>query len=192
MERIILALQNRENRRLLQEFLSAKYEVKIAGSEEDIINSFDLCIIDGLSLDKNWQKVQGKKESILPIFQPFLLVTARKDVKLVTRRLWQTVDEIIFAPIQKVELQTRVEMLLRARRYSLEAMEKYYTLKEATEQIKTLRGIIPICANCKKIRDDAGYWNQVEEYISDHSEALFSHSVCPECMQKLYGDFLED
>ena len=128
MERIILALQNKENRRLLQEWLSPKYEVKIAGSEEDVVNSFDLCIFDGLSLDKCWQKVQDKKKSILPIFQPFLLVTARKDVKLITRHLWQTVDEIILTPIQKIELQARVEMLLRARKYSLDALEKYYTL----------------------------------------------------------------
>ena len=192
MERIILALQNKENRRLLQEWLSPKYEVKIAESDEDLVNSFDLCIFDGLSLDSCWQKVQDKKRAILPTFQHFLLVTARKDVKLVTRQLWQTVDEIILTPIQKIELQARVEMLLRARKYSLEALEKYYSLKEAMAQIKTLRGIIPICANCKKIRDDAGYWNQVEEYIHDHSEAEFSHGFCPECMKKLYGDFIKD
>jgi hypothetical protein len=59
-------------------------------------------------------------------------------------------------------------------------------LTSALTELKTLRGIIPICANCKKIRDDAGYWHQVEIYIRDHSEAQFSHGLCPECIEKLY------
>lgn len=56
--------------------------------------------------------------------------------------------------------------------------------KEAEEEIKTLQGILPICASCKKIRDDQGYWGQIEKYISDHSEAVFSHGLCPDCQQK--------
>ncbi len=50
-------------------------------------------------------------------------------------------------------------------------------------------GLIPICSSCKKIRDDKGYWNQIESYIESHSEADFSHSICPECAKKLYPDF---
>jgi hypothetical protein len=64
-------------------------------------------------------------------------------------------------------------------------------LRDALVQIKTLSGLIPICASCKKIRDDKGYWNQLETYIQEHSEAEFSHGICPDCMKKLYGDFLE-
>ena len=64
-------------------------------------------------------------------------------------------------------------------------------LQEALKKIKTLRGIIPICAACKKIRDDKGYWNQIESYIKDHSDADFSHGICPECVKKLYPDFHE-
>lgn len=52
--------------------------------------------------------------------------------------------------------------------------------------IKTLRGMLPICSSCKKIRDDAGYWNQIEAYLSEHSEAEFTHSICPECLRRLY------
>jgi PAS domain S-box-containing protein len=59
-------------------------------------------------------------------------------------------------------------------------------LQEALVNIKTLRGLIPICSNCKKIRDDQGYWQQVEVYVREHSDAQFSHSICPECMDKLY------
>jgi PAS domain S-box-containing protein len=63
-------------------------------------------------------------------------------------------------------------------------------LQKALSEVKTLKGIFPICASCKKIRDDKGYWNQVEVYIRDRSEAEFSHGICPDCMKKLYGDIL--
>jgi len=60
------------------------------------------------------------------------------------------------------------------------------TLTEALANVKTLSGLLPICASCKKIRDDKGYWNLIENYIRDHTEAEFSHSICPECKKKLY------
>ena len=65
-------------------------------------------------------------------------------------------------------------------------------LTEALAEVKKLSGFLPICSSCKKIRDDQGYWRQVEEYIRDHSEAEFSHSICPECAKKLYPDFYKD
>ncbi len=61
-------------------------------------------------------------------------------------------------------------------------------LCEAMENVKTLKGFIPICAKCKKVRDDQGYWSQIEKYISEHSEALISHGICPECSEELYGN----
>lgn len=61
-------------------------------------------------------------------------------------------------------------------------------LQKALNEVKTLRGLIPICSNCKKIRDDKGYWTQVEAYIQDHSDARFSHGICPECLQKYYPE----
>lgn len=65
--------------------------------------------------------------------------------------------------------------------------EKVITeLKQALEKVKTLSGLIPICSHCKKIRDDSGYWQKVEEYISQYSDVDFSHSICPECLQKHY------
>ena len=59
-------------------------------------------------------------------------------------------------------------------------------LQVALDQVKQLKGLIPICANCKKIRDDKGFWSQIESYIERHSEALFSHGICPDCMADLY------
>ncbi|MCP3944848.1 MAG: PAS domain S-box protein [Desulfobacteraceae bacterium] len=61
-------------------------------------------------------------------------------------------------------------------------------LKDALSKLETLSGLVPICANCKKIRDDKGYWNNLESYIEEHSKALFSHSICHECQEALYGD----
>jgi PAS domain S-box-containing protein len=61
-------------------------------------------------------------------------------------------------------------------------------LKEALARVKILGGLIPICANCKKVRDDQGYWKQIEGYVRDHSYASFSHGICPDCMRKLYPD----
>jgi sensor c-di-GMP phosphodiesterase-like protein len=61
-------------------------------------------------------------------------------------------------------------------------------LEQTLKHVKRLQGILPICAKCKKIRDEKGYWNQIESYIKDHSEADFSHSICSECAEELYGD----
>jgi len=72
--------------------------------------------------------------------------------------------------------------------HELEREKLIVELKEKVSQINTLSGLLPICASCKNIRDDRGYWNQIEGYIQDHSEAEFSHSLCPECSEKLYGN----
>ncbi len=80
---------------------------------------------------------------------------------------------------QEIEERKRVE----------EEREKLiYELQQALEKVKTLSGLLPICSGCKKIRDDQGYWNQMEEYIRDHSEADFTHSICPECVKELYPE----
>jgi hypothetical protein len=61
-------------------------------------------------------------------------------------------------------------------------------LQKSLSEVKTLRGFLPICSHCKKIRDDKGYWNQIESYIQKHSETEFSHSICPECAKNYYPD----
>ena len=73
----------------------------------------------------------------------------------------------------------------RAHETQLKLIEE---LKNAMAKVRTLSGLLPICASCKKIRDDKGYWSQIESYISDHSEAEFSHGICPDCMKKLYSN----
>jgi len=65
-------------------------------------------------------------------------------------------------------------------------------LQSALAEVRTLSGLLPICAACKKIRDDKGYWNQIEVYLGEHSDVEFSHGVCPECARRLYGEYLDD
>jgi len=97
---------------------------------------------------------------------------------------WRTREEVFFTVIARDISQ---------RRQAEEERDRFIReLQDALAEIKTLRGIIPICSSCKKIRDDEGYWEQVEVYVRDRSEAEFSHSICPECAKKLYGDFLTD
>jgi hypothetical protein len=70
--------------------------------------------------------------------------------------------------------------------------EERRRLQQALDEVRTLRGIIPICASCKNIRDDKGFWNQVEKYVGDHTEAEFSHGICPDCAKKLYPELYKD
>ena len=73
-----------------------------------------------------------------------------------------------------------------------ELHNKNKALEAAKDQIKVLGGLIPICSYCKQIRDDKGYWNQLEKFITEHSEAFFSHGICPKCMQEHYPEYTED
>jgi PAS domain-containing protein len=77
------------------------------------------------------------------------------------------------------------------KRIELEREKLIGDLQKAVADIKTLRGLLPICASCKKIRDDRGYWQNLEQYVSAHSEAQFSHSLCPECLHRLYPDIAD-
>ena len=103
--------------------------------------------------------------------------------------------DYMFKPINLHILlsKIRVFMELAQQRQSLEEANKNLNkinteLQEALAKVKLLSGFLPICASCKNIRDDQGYWQQIERYIHDHSEAIFSHGICPQCAQKLYPD----
>jgi len=70
--------------------------------------------------------------------------------------------------------------------------EQAEELHQALDQIKALHGILPICAWCKKIRDDSGYWNKVEAYIREHTGAEFTHGICPDCLMRLHDEFNQE
>ena len=76
-------------------------------------------------------------------------------------------------------------------RVSRERYVNHEQLRQSLEEVKTLSGLLPICASCKNVRDDMGYWSQIEYYISEHSEAVFTHGICPDCATELYPEFSE-
>jgi PAS domain-containing protein len=84
-----------------------------------------------------------------------------------------------------------VEDITRSKKAEKERESLINELQLALKEIKTLRGIVPICMHCKQIRDDQGYWNQLEKYITEHSEAQLSHGICEKCLEKYYGDELD-
>ncbi len=90
--------------------------------------------------------------------------------------------------IQKAHEDIKIEMENR-KGAEIEKDKLIVELKDAIDKVKTMSGLLPICSSCKKIRDDKGYWNQIESYIRSHSNANFSHSICPACAKKLYPDF---
>jgi DNA-binding response OmpR family regulator len=100
-------------------------------------------------------------------------------------------DGFMTRPIANRELLARVAAMARIIAAERERDRLIAELQAALAKVKTLSGLLPICANCKKIRDDKGYWEHVEVYVMQHSHADFSHSICPDCMQKLYGDIPE-
>jgi len=102
-------------------------------------------------------------------------------------------------PFQPEEVLARVKTHLALRdlqsqleQANAELAYRVRELQSALAQVKALSGLLPICANCKKVRDDKGYWHQVEVYIRDRSEAEFSHGLCPDCIKELYPDYLTD
>jgi signal transduction histidine kinase len=120
LNRILLLLDNKTNRALLSDWLRQHYEVVIPDNGTSLVVPFDLCLIDGPTLDRLWQEVRLRKAEDAPIFLPVVLITSQQEAELLTRHLWKTVDELIRVPIVKLELQARVEILLRTRQLSQE------------------------------------------------------------------------
>jgi signal transduction histidine kinase len=98
---------------------------------------------------------------------------------------------IVMNSLKEIKKRLAAEKKLTRYKDELEELVEQRTekLQEAVSKVKILSGFLPICASCKKIRDDKGYWNQIESYIRDHSEAEFSHGICPDCAVKLYPEF---
>ncbi len=105
---------------------------------------------------------------------PVIFLTAKSDTDDIVRGFEAGGVDYVTKPFNSAELLARVKTHLE--------------LKNAREEIKTLRGILPICAHCKKVRNDSGFWEQVEVYVRNHSEAEFTHGLCPECERELYGN----
>jgi signal transduction histidine kinase len=129
MNRILLVVDHRQNRHLLAEWLGRNNQVVLSEDDAALQEPFDIAILDGPALDRLWAQVQSRKQAEEPLFLPALLLTSRQGVDLVTRHLWRTIDEVVLRPVEKVELQARVEILLRARRLSMELRRRHTDLE---------------------------------------------------------------
>jgi phosphoserine phosphatase RsbU/P len=130
---------------------------------------------------------------------PIIVVTAKTEEKDLLAAFASGAMDYIRKPVSSVELVARVSsaLALREERITRKAREqellmRTQQLEQALREVKVLRKLIPICANCKRVRTDAGDWQQLEEYIQEHSEVEFSHGVCQVCMKQVYPDVFKD
>ncbi len=139
-----------------------------------------------------------KKNSItesIPVIVASGVMTSSKNLRTA---LEAGAVDFIRKPIDKIEIMARVRSILmladsykEIRRQRDELKDKNTRLSKALEDVKILSGLLPICANCKKVRDDDGYWSEVEVYVKDHSDVQFSHGICPDCAEQLYPDIYD-
>jgi len=119
---------------------------------------------------------------------PVIYLTAYADETFLERAKITEPFGYMIKPVETRELHSTIEISLYKVKMDRERERLIIDLENALAEVKTLRGFLPICANCKKIRDDEGYWQRIEKYIEDRSDAQFSHSICPECSKQLYPD----
>jgi len=113
-----------------------------------------------------------------------LIVTSRERTEDLVAALDAGADDYVTKPFQVEELRARVGVGFRVATLQRGLADRVTELERALAHVTRLRGLLPICMHCKKIRNDQNYWTQVETYVSDHSGARFSHSICPECRAK--------
>ncbi len=123
---------------------------------------------------------------------PVIYLTAYADEKMLQRAKLTEPFGYIIKPFEDRELHITIELALYRHKSEMEREKLLTEVKEALARVKTLSGFIPICSGCKKIRDEKGLWNHLEAYFEKHSDAGFSHSICPDCTKKLYPDIEAD
>ena len=147
-------------------------------------NRYGLILLDLLMPGMDGFKVmEGLKEIEEDSYLPVLVVTAQPEQKL--RALRAGAKDFVSKPFDLAEVLARVHNMLEVRLLHTE-------LRKALEHVKLLSGLLPICMWCKKIRDDQGYWNAIEHYLGQHSEAEFSHGICPDCKRKYSGEMFHE
>ncbi len=112
-----------------------------------------------------------------------ILITARGGLENVIQGLEAGADDYVTKPFDPRELRARLHAGARVVQLQKTLLERNQALEEALKRVKLLQGLLPICSYCKKIRNDRNYWEQVDAYVASHSEAQFSHGVCPDCFE---------
>lgn len=117
--------------------------------------------------------------------QPYvILVTSKSGMPDIVAGLDMGADDYVTKPFERVELEARIRVGMRMVEARNKVIEKCDQLADALDQVKRLQGMLPICMHCKSIRDDRQSWRKLEEYISEHSDARFSHGICDNCMRR--------
>jgi DNA-binding NtrC family response regulator len=178
---------------LLQEVLELSEEIEaeilhedrlenalsVAQSKEIDVAILDLSLPDSIGLETF---VSFHKQNPLV---PTIIMTGSKDQDMAFEAMQKGAQDYLF----KGEPSSTT--IIRTIRYAIERQRLLTELKTALDHIKQLQGMLPICSVCKNIRDDKGYWNRIESYISRHSEVEFSHGICPDCAKTLYPDLFD-
>lgn len=121
---------------------------------------------------------------------PYIIILSGKDRAAdIVAGLQAGADDYIRKPFGQDEFVARVEVGMRIVRLQTSLAERVQELEAAIAHVRQLQGILPICSSCKKVRNDRGSWQAIESYVREHSDADFSHSICPECAAKLYPRF---
>lgn len=128
------------------------------------------------------RKVRQRPTSTPPYL---ILLTARDRSEDIVTGLQAGADDYLTKPFEPAELRARVEVAGRVVGLQHHLAERVTALEEALARVRRLQGLLPICAWCKKVRNDRNYWQGVEGYIAEHSEARFTHGICPDCKEKV-------
>lgn len=119
---------------------------------------------------------------------PIIFMTCLADRKVFERAIKTNPYGYIIKPYDINELRSTIEIAMVKHEAAKSRETLIAQLQKALQEVKTLRGLLPICASCKKIRNDDNSWQQIEEYIASHSDANFTHGICPECARRLYPE----
>ena len=117
-----------------------------------------------------------------------ILLTAQTPAEGLVAGLDAGANDYIHKPFNLNELRARVQVGVRMIELQEKLVARMTELETALSNVRRLEGLLPMCSSCKKIRDDQGYWNEVEKYLTDHSEATFSHGMCPHCAQNYFPE----
>ncbi len=182
---VLIVEDNQRNIMVLGSILdSSGYDTAVALDGEEALRFVEKETPDLILLDivmpgmDGYEVCRSLKKDSQTMDIPVIFLTAKREIDDLVKAFEVGGVDFITKPYNSTELLVRVKT--------------HMDLKKARDEIKKLKGIIPICCNCKKIRNDSGYWEQVETYIENHSNAEFTHGICPDCTEKLYGDLLHD
>ena len=181
------------NRKLLKTLLSADgHKVVEAANGVDAFNFLQgttgpmVALIDWEMPEMEGIEVCRQARALLetpPLY--LILLTVRDSKQDIVAGLQAGANDYITKPFDKTELLARVNIGRQMVQLQQTLTERVAELKDALISVKQLGGLLPICSYCKKIRDDQNYWQQVESYVGQHSEAKFSHSICPQCYEDI-------